>query len=53
MDTRVRLRESKSQARAAMTGMAEQHKTHIAMEKQLISAKADHDELTIDGTEVI
>lgn len=52
LDTHVRLRESKSQARAAMTGMAKQLESHRALEKQLIRARADHDELVIDGKEV-
>ena len=38
MDAHVRLRESKTQSRAAMTGMAKQHEDHKALEKQLIRA---------------
>ena len=35
-----------------MTNMAKQHEDHKALEKQLIRARADHDELIIDGKEV-
>ena len=52
MNAHVRLRQSKLQARAAMTGMAKLFESHKALEKQLIRVRADDDELMLDGKEV-
>lgn len=51
-DTHTRLRESKAQARAAMTGMSKLNDSCNTLKKQLIRAKADRAELLVDGKEV-
>lgn len=50
--THTRLQESKTQARAAMTGMTKLHDSCNTLKKRLIRAKADREELLIDGKKV-
>ena len=47
------LQQSKVQARAAITGAVQQQETLRGLAKQLIRAKADHEELLVDGKQVV
>ena len=46
------VRQSKTEAKAIINGLAKQQETQRALAKQLIRAKADHQVLLIDGKEV-